>query len=182
VTKIERQYCTTERTLADVLGLGGLSAEELEARADGVSGWSVAQQLDHLALAGRGIFRGLAKNLDEESMEARSGVTFPGRVVLFFGWIPRGKGKAPKGTQPEPQDLELELHMEEMNGAFESLEPRLCELVDRGIWMPHPYFGGFDAVQWLRFTEIHNRHHLKIIREIRANAGQVTALTEPGNA
>ena len=32
--------------------------------------------------------------------------------------------------------------------------------------MPHPFLGMMTGREWLRFIYVHNKHHLKIIREI----------------
>ena len=34
----------------------------------------------------------------------------------------------------------------------------------------HPMLGGFTSSQWMRFMEIHTKHHLKIIEDIRKKA------------
>ena len=36
--------------------------------------------------------------------------------------------------------------------------------------MNHPIFGGLRPQQWVRFLDIHQHHHMKIIRDIASAA------------
>lgn len=73
----------------------------LAARAPAVSGWSVAEQLEHLLRVDRGILGRLGEAARGSAPEAAGGPSVTGRLVLVTGTIPRGRGSAPDGTRPE---------------------------------------------------------------------------------
>jgi hypothetical protein len=39
-------------------------------------------------------------------------------------------------------------------------------LLDPTAIAKHPYFGGFNRAQWLRWVVVHHHHHGKIVRDI----------------
>jgi hypothetical protein len=49
---------------------------------------------------------------------------------------------------------------------FVELQASAGQLSSSIATVPHPVFGRLDASQWLRFTEIHQQHHQKIMRDI----------------
>lgn len=147
-----------------LLGIAEDSGEFPEARTR-VSGWSALQHTDHMARADDGALHQL-----ETALERDGGPRFKlaGRVILGLGWIPRGAGKAPSGTQPEARSRE------EVAAALHSVRDRVgalggrLEAIDaaRGR-ASHPVFGGLRPAQWLRFLQVHHHHHLKIVADIR---------------
>ena len=51
------------------------------------------------------------------------------------------------------------------------MERDLCGVLEEAGWRcKHPYFGALDIAEWMRFMDVHHRHHLKIIRDIRKAA------------
>ena len=146
-----------------------LLAEEPDAtpvRAPRVSGWSVAEQLDHLlkivhAQIGR-MF---------ERRQSRRGINLPGRVVLAIGRIPRGVGKSPEAVRGAPASRdELRDALTSARAKLDSLaaDPELC--AERRPLVGHPYFGGLTPREALRFLAIHTDHHLRIVERIRRGA------------
>lgn len=131
-----------------------------------VSAWPPLVHAEHMALAGHGSVGQLDKALEREGGPP---IHFFGRLVLLLGWIPRGIGKAPPTTAPK--------HIEraEIAALLEALRSRVTALdlerIDRGRGRAHhPAFGGFTARQWLRFLDIHHRHHLRIVRDLKTAA------------
>jgi len=93
--------------------------------------------------------------------------TVPGYVVLTLGFIPRGRGRAPKGAHPEDRNrAELVVGYAEVGALAESLRGDLPGISRAGQVRRHPMLGCFTARQWLAFTDIHHRHHQKIITDI----------------
>lgn len=135
-----------------------------------VSAWSVGMHLEHLLRSNRGIVHWLIRVADGEDADRRRGRDRPtllAWLVLLTGYIPRGRGKAPKVTAPEGLDREevaegsraIAADARELTGDLPALgqaEPR----------MSHPVFGALSAPQWIRFGRIHHDHHGKIIRDI----------------
>lgn len=162
---------TTDRISAQLAALAGLAddRELLELRAPSVSAWSVGEQLEHLRRSDLTILAALDQ-LDSSS-EMRGGPSLIGRLVLATGYIPRGRGRAPKATEPLEVDPEaLGPGLEDVRQSFERLRPRLPELASSPARIKHPALGLFSAAQMLAFTAIHHRHHEKIITDIRRAA------------
>jgi len=141
--------------------------ERLFRRAQRVSAWSVAQQLDHIARTTQAMAAAIEQALQPHApSDGRPSLV--GRAVLLTGWIPRGAGKAPEGTQPETASREeLSRLLAQSRRALERLEPRLPEIDDARGRVNHFAFGDLTARHWLSVIRIHTRHHLKIIRDIQ---------------
>ncbi len=149
--------------------VGRLPNGALTYRPTGISAWSIAEHLDHLALANRAITQGIEGMLAAPDQDEGGDLNLIGRTVLLTGWIPRGKGQAPDFTRPRgalPADLRVELA--EIQADVAGLEGRLSTVAAARGRRAHPAFGGLRPLQWLRFVGIHNRHHLKIMRDIQS--------------
>jgi hypothetical protein len=134
--------------------------ERLFYRAEKVSTWSVAEQLEHIARATQLMAGAIEKALQPET--AGSGrPSLVGRAVLFTGWIPRGVGKVPASTEPESASKEQ----------LGSLLADLPEIDGAPGRVNHFAFGDLTPRQWLSVIDIHTRHHLKIIRDIQSAPG-----------
>jgi hypothetical protein len=143
------------------------------ARVPSVSGWSVAEQLEHLLLADRRILDWLEAAARGDAPRGRGGPSATGRWVLWVGAIPRGRGTAPDGTRPEglaPDTLATEWST--ILDRTRALRKRSPELrASPGRW-EHPLLGSFGTWHWTRFARVHHRHHGAIITEILARAGE----------
>lgn len=128
-----------------------------------ISGWSVGQHVDHLIKADQSIF----VRFPAPEEEAPPQVTPLGRFVLWTGWIPRGKGKAPSATQPEAPERDALIEgIDGIERLFEQAIELPEALADPAPIAKHPYFGGLNRAQWLRFVQVHHHHHAKIVRDI----------------
>lgn len=85
------------------------------------------------------------------------------RTLIFATkTIPRGRVKSPKVVTPKIYDEKtLEGHLAITKSKIQELEN-----IDAGKYFNHPYFGNLKLVKTLKFLEIHNNHHLKIINDI----------------
>ena len=76
-----------------------------QARAPGVSAWSVGEQLEHLLLSDRRILGGIEGVLEASAQgtapPGEGGPTLIGRFILWSGIVPRGRAKAPGSTVPD---------------------------------------------------------------------------------
>jgi hypothetical protein len=129
-----------------------------------VSGWSVAQQVDHLLMV---VEKSVERLLSRPEPLSR-GLTWTGRIVLGLGWFPRGSARAPKGFEGR------QIACSELVARLAALRARLAELAAardvlerREPVVPHPYFGGLSAARTLRNAVVHTEHHLAIVRDIR---------------
>ena len=158
-----------ERQLAEIDGLVAEGDGALALRVPALSGWSVAQQIDHTL---RVVERSLARLLERPAPLAR-GLTLTGRVVLTLGWFPRGSARAPRGFEGrEIPSAELAARLAGVRASLARLaaEPELLARPEPVV--PHPYFGGLDARRTLRNAVVHTEHHLAIVRDLRRAAAR----------
>ena len=137
-----------------------------------VSKWTIGQQLEHLLLSDSTIFDRFDRLIDGREGPAPGGVTMVGRMVLATGFIPRGRGKAPEAVRPAGRDAaDIEAGLHRLRQRCAELREQLPLLEEAGWRCRHPYFGALDIGEWMRFMDVHHRHHLKIVRDIRKAAG-----------
>ena len=169
--RCQRAYEQVVRQAQMLMEISQQPDELLLFRAEGVSGWNSSQHLDHLATSNRRIVRGIERALAAPAHEGGSRLTFVGRVVLLTGFIPRGKGKAPEASLPRSGSLEdVRENLLQAQRAVSELSERLGEIDACRGRFDHHVFGGFRPIEWLRFMQLHTRHHLKIIRDIQLAA------------
>ena len=142
--------------------------ERSAARADTVSHWGVQQQLDHLLITDEAILAGLRRGLAGElPARAQGRPTFMGQLILWAGFIPRGKGRAPEFVLPGDRPAaELAAGFTALRRDYEALTDSLGDIERNKGTQPHPILGHFTGAQWLRFAHLHHRHHWKIIDDI----------------
>ncbi len=162
------EYRLIERFYEEAEAMLTWPDERLFGHAAGVSGWSAAQHLEHLARTNGRTFKGL-RMLAEGKLPAEPGrPNVWGLLLLTLGRLPRGRTQAPAFARP-PDDLSravLERSLARNREALAALRPYLGRLPGREARLRHPRLGMLDARQWLRFVRIHATHHLKIIRDV----------------
>ncbi len=131
------------------------------------NGWSIAQHLDHALHATSASLRAVSVLLDDRSDRIlREGApTEFGTTVLAERRIPVGAAQAPDVTRPADRPERGRLAEElarcrELLGACDGRAARVEGATGR---LPHPVLGQFDAEEWLRFADVHLRHHLAIV-------------------
>jgi hypothetical protein len=142
--------------------------EKLGRRAPRVSGWSVAEQLDHVTK----VLEAALARLLAESPPLGQGINLVGRVLLAIGRIPRGVGKSPAAVRgAERSAAELRAAVERVRALLASVAADGSPLAgDRPVFR-HPYFAGLTPGQTLRFLSVHTDHHLRIVADIRRATG-----------
>lgn len=160
----------SDALLADLAAeLKTLSDDELARVLPEVSGWSIGRQAHHMLDVTNRIHAFIEKmTAGEAPEEAPRPMTFIGRVVLFAGTIPRGRGKAPFDPPPSPPRDEVERLGDSATNCVLWFQKYQSFIAECTLRRNHPVFGGLTAAQWVRFNEIHLRHHLSIVRDIRA--------------
>lgn len=145
--------------------------EDLVLRRAEVSGWAVAQHLEHLATTGGQVLRAVDRSLADEAPGGRPKLL--GYAVLATGWIPRGRVRARKEWSPADADPERAGRgVAELARSYAALETRLPAVATARGALPHPFLGPFTPRHWLRFLEVHQNHHLKIIGDVLRAAGR----------
>jgi hypothetical protein len=143
-----------------------IEADRLTLRVEKVSKWCVGQHLEHLAITGLAVMNRIEGATANPPPNVNEKLTGLGIGVLMASRIPRGVADAPEFIKPS-QDLKNygEL-MSKWCVAFEPLGKRLDELEKCPGKMPHPVAGFLTCYEWLRFLQIHQQHHLDIIRDM----------------
>ena len=164
----EREYRQIEAFYAQVAELLAWPDERLFERVPAVSGWSIAQHLEHLARANGRTFKGL-RLLAERERPAESGrINLAGVAVLYLRHFPRGRAQSPDFAVP-PDALsraELERSLARNRQTLAALAPVLSTLAAVDTRMRHPVLGMLTPPQWLRFVNVHAAHHLRIIHDL----------------
>ena len=135
--------------------------------APAVSHWSIHQHLAHIALSllrFAGAIRGINAGEGQPGGRPKTAA----RLILLTGKIPRGRAQSPDHVIPAdaPEPARIRKLIEEARVALHAAgQPQGKNRIE------HPLLGPFTAKQWLRFAEVHTRHHLAIAREIDRRCG-----------
>ncbi|QJP32956.1 hypothetical protein F0365_00285 [Nonlabens sp. Ci31] len=116
--------------------------------------------LDHSLQVLNGISETLTNSNPEDYQPKFS---LPKFIIMNTGFIPRGKGRAPKQTIPEGGISEEKLlsDLDKIKNATKDLN-NLAENKN----FKHPLFGYLNRMDTIKFMAIHTQHHLKIMRDI----------------
>ena len=137
-----------------------------------ISQWTIGKQLEHLLLSDQTVLDRFERLIDGRHSPAPGGKTMVGRALLWTGFIPRGFGKSPRAVQPSGRDaVDIEAGLQRLGERMGELTEQLPLLEEAGWRCRHPYFGALDIGEWMRFMDVHHRHHLKIVGDIRKAAG-----------
>jgi hypothetical protein len=121
-------------------------------------------QIEHCLKATNGICRALVHSKPSPA-KTKKGVVR--RMIFQTGMIPRGRGRAPETSRPAEATSEAAL-VELLAQARVAVQDAAA--TDDHCWWQHNALGIMQRDEALRFIEIHNRHHLKIISDILSNA------------
>lgn len=125
-----------------------------------VSNWSVGYQIEHCTKVMYGVCHGL---INSDPSTYRYKFNLYRTLVLPFGFIPRGKAKAPKAVKPVKSSS-----VEELESFLTKAEAMLTQIdgLPKNAYFNHPYFGMVNLKLAKRFIEVHTNHHIKIIKDI----------------
>ncbi len=132
-------------------------------------GWSYSEVYSHIfdsSLLSLIALANCIKGSGEEKPTA-----FAVKVILFFGSLPPGKKyKVPKRLIDRVKKIDI-LTAKQMIDEFEQQLSKLYPQIksaNLNIKTKHPRLGYLNAEQWLRFIEIHLKHHLKQLARINS--------------
>lgn len=165
--KIERPLGRLQSQIDDLESC--LSQSELSAPQ--VSKWTIGEHIEHCAMALARTAEGFDRAWKAGPKAVAGGPSLAGKIILWTGLIPRGKGKAPAAVLPRRIDPQQVAHaLAKERSRWSDLKPQISALQAAGWRLAHPIFGPLSPLQWLRFSEIHLRHHRKVIEDIRRAA------------
>lgn len=143
--------------------------ELLDLRVASVSGWSIRQQIDHVAKV---LALGLRTLAENPQRQPRS-ISLLGRTLMALDWLPRGVARSPRSVVPEESTNEALLaEVDRLSLAYRQVPPEDARFFDTTPVFPHPYFGGLSRAQGAAFLGTHTHHHWKIVRDIRKAAAR----------
>lgn len=148
----------------------GMNAEDLTLHPEGK--WSTAQVLEHLYLSYSGTAKGFERCLEAGKPLARAPVLkdrMRAFLVTELGRFPTGR-QAPERTRPRGMTVEeitrgIAPQILAMDEVITQCEARFGK---QTLLLDHPVLGPLTARQWRKFHLVHGRHHLKQIKNLRA--------------
>lgn len=134
-----------------------------------LSGWSIGEHVAHsVQVADRvlALLRG--------PTPADPGLTPAGaaqRAFLVRGTIPRGAVQASRQVDPASVDpATVASALATVRASFHAAAPAADAWCADPSLLRHPVLGGLTRAEWLRFLEVHTRHHRAIMADIQAHA------------
>lgn len=139
--------------------------------ADGV--WSYAEVYSHIFVANLSSLLVLKKCIEGTAEENNKSTHFAVWLILFLGKFPPGKIKAPARIAAMVKKInpaEAQQLMRNFSQGLQELVPQVSE-ASSSQKAKHPRLGLLNARQWLRFVEIHTKHHEKQLYRIQKQLG-----------
>jgi len=165
-------FAEIARALLRLREIEALPAAISEARRPEISGWCALEHVSHVALANELIVRNL------ETLAANSGMLLLSEgepssealAVLVSGRIPRGVAQSPRMVRP-PAKIDRALlgdWLQTAERGFAKFAQQSAQLAAAPGRVPHQLLGPLSATLWVRFANVHTRHHLSIANELLA--------------
>ncbi len=132
--------------------------------------WSYAEVYSHIFSANYACLIAIQNCVQGKGIESKEQASLAGRIILFLGVFPPVKIKAPERIAAMVKKINKAQAKQEMEKFKENLSKLLPEITTASSSQKakHPRMGLFNAKQWLRFIEIHTRHHEKQLYRIEA--------------
>jgi DNA-directed RNA polymerase specialized sigma subunit len=148
------------KSLTEILNDLENKISQLDAFDEKISKSNVAWHIDHSLKVILAVSAAIKKS---NPSEYQWKFNFKRQLVYTLGFIPRGKGKAPKAVQSFDVITKetIEQQLKEASIALEEIQQ-----LDGNSYFQHPYFGSLNLKPTLKFLNIHTQHHLKIIDDI----------------
>jgi len=132
-----------------------------------IGGWSFSEVYAHIFDASILSLQAMEKCM--EGLGKKHSTSFIARIILLLGILPPGvKYKIPQMLESRVRKV-TKKEAEELILRFSRQLERDYKKVDHAspeMKTPHPRLGYLNAKQWLRFIEIHLKHHLKQLKRI----------------
>lgn len=159
-----------EKCLSIVLDATEGGGDECRVRRDPAQ-WSPVEIVEHLTRSYSGTAKGFERCV-EKGAPLASGATLKQRwqqaVLISLGYFPAGR-EAPKHIIPTGE-LDLGAVLDAVRRDLARLDAsatRARQALGNGKMLDHPILGALTIDQWMKFHEIHTRHHAKQITERR---------------
>lgn len=136
-------------------------------------GWSYGELYCHILQADLGSFVAIEKCINGSGEINNKRLSLRAWLIFLTGRFPPVKIKAPKKIAAMVTNMDKE----EVRNNLIKVKKRIDQLVgaigksSSFIKIKHPRLGLLNARQWLRFINIHTRHHLKQLEWIEKKFG-----------
>jgi hypothetical protein len=153
-----------------------VSEEDFQKNPEG-GGWSYSEVYSHLFQSNLGSLIAAEKCINGTGERSRKRANWVVRAILFFGYLPPGKIKAPARIAAMVSKIDKE-QARNLIVRFKSRLTDICPRIEKAspdIKIKHPRLGLLNAKQWFRFIEIHTRHHQKQLERIKKNFRRYSA-------
>jgi hypothetical protein len=174
ITEEERKYALNylQEKKADFLkATQGLSEAQLKFKAS-PERWSIAECMEHIALAEGGLWQMLQGALQQPANpDKRSEIKFKDETILSIITDRSGKAKAPEFLQPSGKFKTSE----EASQTFSTSRDQLIKFVEtsqddlRNHFGAHPVFGTLDTYQVILLVGGHQKRHTLQIEEVKTD-------------
>ena len=131
-------------------------------------GWSYGQVYCHILQANLGSFTAIEKCINGTGQIDNKRLGILASLIFLTGRFPPIRIKAPKSIAAMVTNMDKE----EARNNIIKVKKRIDQLIgaisksSSFIKVKHPRLGMLNAKQWLRFINIHTRHHLKQLERI----------------
>jgi hypothetical protein len=146
--------------------LQNLCKDDLTLKAPSVSKWSYGDQLEHLYLSSHYVLDRLEEALGKENSAEHMG--FWGVGLIVGGFIPRHAFPTIPPLEPRGGTMaEIEPLQQMLHDRLRRIDWGLSEVKASPGKSRHPRMKWLNSSQWMFFADIHHRHHLAIMRDMR---------------
>lgn len=126
--------------------------------------WSLGQVYSHIITANQLTVRGMYKCLRGEARHTTEKPRISARMILLLGFIPPLNLQVPRIVE----EATPQLSREEAFESLKKLKDDLHSIMNAPEWpvdlkFKHPFLGPMNIKEWMRFMQIHTRHHLRQI-------------------
>lgn len=150
--------------------LAAQCGNNLVLRAPGVSKWSFGQQLEHLYRSSHYVLDRIEESMTGDNASEPIGLW--GRGLMVAGFIPRGAFPTIPPLEPASGTIaDIRPLRESLIKRLSQIDWNLAQIKASPGRSLHPRMKWLSSSQWLFFADIHHRHHLAIMRDIKKAAG-----------
>lgn len=133
-------------------------------------GWSYSQVYSHIIDVNQLSLISMEKCINGTAKRDSRRLHWKVWLIMFLGRFPPGRLKAPERIEAMVNKISREEAKNQLirfSERFEEVSQKIHKaLPDRKV--SHPRLGPLNAPQWLRFIDIHTRHHIRQLYRIRS--------------
>jgi hypothetical protein len=143
-------------------------SEEVFAATPRDGGWSYAEVYAHIFSSNITCIQAIDKCIQGNAIQSSDGMSFPVKLVFFFGRFPPGKFKVPDRLKDQVRKInkaEAQQLIQRFKNELSQITPKV-DSANPDQKLKHPRLGLLNAVKWYEFIDIHTRHHRKQLTRI----------------